>query len=74
MSNKRIFFALWPDDRQRERLRDVINSVAKTVEGHAVDRRNWHVTLAFVGDYPEEQVPELLERDAALAASIQDQG
>ena len=62
MSSTRVFFALWPDDRQRDRLRDVINSVAKTVEGRAVDRRNWHVTLAYVGDFPAERVPELLER------------
>ncbi|NNF41410.1 MAG: RNA 2',3'-cyclic phosphodiesterase [Woeseiaceae bacterium] len=62
MGNKRVFFALWPDDRQRDRLRDIITPVAKTVEGQAVDRRNWHITLAYVGDYPEDQVPELLER------------
>lgn len=62
MSNKRLFFALWPDDRQRDRLRDVINSVAKTVEGRAVDRRSWHVTLAYLGDFPEEQVPGLITR------------
>jgi 2'-5' RNA ligase len=62
MSNKRVFFALWPDNRQRDHLRDVINSVARTVEGKAVDRRDWHVTLVFVGDLPEEQVPDLLER------------
>ena len=62
MSTKRVFFALWPDNRQRDRLRDVINSVAKTVEGTAVDRRNWHITLAFVGAFPEDQVPHLLER------------
>ena len=59
MVNKRLFFALWPDDRQREQLRDVINSVAKTVEGRPVDRGNWHVTLAFIGDFPEERVPDL---------------
>ncbi len=62
MANKRLFFALWPDDRQRDHLRDVINSVAKTVEGRPVDRRGWHVTLAYIGDFPEEQVPEMLAR------------
>lgn len=62
MSNKRVFFALWPDHDQRERLRDAINSVARTVEGRVEDRRNWHVTLAYVGDFAEVQVPELLER------------
>ena len=61
MSTKRLFFALWPDNRQRDRLRDVINSVAKTVEGSAVDRRNWHVTLPFIGDFEERRIPELQE-------------
>jgi 2'-5' RNA ligase len=62
VNTKRLFFALWPDNRQRDRLRDVINSVAKTVEGMAVDRRNWHITLSFVGEFPEDRVPYLLER------------
>jgi len=66
METKRLFFALWPDDRQREQLREVINSVAKTVEGHAVDRRNWHVTLAWVGDYPADRAPQLLERASEI--------
>ncbi len=62
METKRLFFALWPDHRQRERLRDVVASVAKTVEGRVVDRRNWHVTLAFIGPFPENRIPYLLER------------
>ena len=66
MSSKRLFFALWPDDRQRDRLRDVINSVSKTVEGRVVDRRGWHVTLAYLGDFPEKQVPDLLDRASAI--------
>ena len=66
MNTKRLFFALWPDHRQRDRLRDVVASVAKTVEGRAVDRRDWHVTLAFVGPFPESRVPYLLERAAQI--------
>ena len=66
MNTRRLFFALWPDHRQRDRLRDVINSVAKTVEGRAVDRRNWHVTLAFIGAFPAHRVPYLLERAAEI--------
>ena len=62
MNTKRVFFALWPDNRQRDRLRDAVNSVAKTVEGRAVDRRNWHVTLVFIGTFPAHRVPYLLER------------
>ena len=62
MEAKRLFFALWPDHRQRDHLRDVINSVAKTVEGRMVDRRDWHVTLVFIGTFPAHRVPYLLER------------
>jgi len=66
MSTKRVFFGLWPDNRQRDRLRDVINSVAKTVEGRAVDRRNWHITLAFIGDVEAHQIAALQERAAGI--------
>ena len=66
MNTKRLFFALWPDHRQRERLRDVVGSVAKTVEGRAVDRRDWHVTLVFVGPFPENRVPYLLQQAAQI--------
>ena len=66
MNTKRLFFALWPDAGQRDRLRDVVNSVARDVEGRAVDRRNWHVTLAFIGGFPEHRVPYLLERAAQI--------
>ncbi|MCG8371555.1 MAG: RNA 2',3'-cyclic phosphodiesterase [Proteobacteria bacterium] len=62
METKRLFFALWPDHRQRDSLRDVINPVAKTVEGRMVDRRDWHVTLSFIGTFPAHRVPHLLER------------
>ena len=59
MADKKLFFALWPSHRQREMLRDVINPALSTVEGSAVDRRNWHVTLVFIGDFPEEKIPGL---------------
>ena len=66
MITKRLFFALWPDHRQRDRLRDVIAPVAKLVEGRPVDRRNWHVTLAFIGTFPANRVPYLLEHAAEI--------
>jgi len=66
MSNKRIFFALWPDDRQRDRLRDQISPLAKLVEGQVVYRGSWHVTTAFIGDFPEARIPELLARAAQI--------
>ena len=60
MADKKLFFALWPSHRQREQLRDTIIPTLSTVEGNAVERGNWHVTLVFIGGFPEEKIPELL--------------
>ena len=59
MTDKRLFFALWPSDRQRDQLRNTVNPAISAVEGTAVDRRNWHVTLVFIGDFPEARIPGL---------------
>ncbi len=61
MTDRRLFFALWPDDRQRERLRDAMAPLARQVEGRAVPRGNWHVTLVFLGNQPEERIPQFLK-------------
>jgi 2'-5' RNA ligase len=67
MSNRRLFFALWPDDRQRDRLRDHISPLAKLVEGRVVYRGDWHVTTAFIGSFAEARLPELQARAAQVA-------
>jgi 2'-5' RNA ligase len=64
--SRRLFFALWPDARQRERLRDLVNAQAKHLEGRTVNRGNWHVTLVFIGNTPASAVPALLDRAAAI--------
>ena len=66
MAERRLFFALWPDDRQRDTLRNTISPAARTVEGNAVPRGNWHVTLVFIGNFPEERVGELLSAAATV--------
>lgn len=60
MADKTLFFALWPSERQRELLRDTINPALTSVEGSFVDRRDWHVTLVYVGAFPEERIPGLM--------------
>lgn len=67
MSTKRLFFALWPNDRQRDQLRNVISPVAKLVEGTAIYRGDWHVTLAFLGDVEEGCIPDLRKVAESIA-------
>lgn len=59
MSDRQLFYALWPDDRQRDMMRNIINPALSVVEGTAVDRRNWHVTLVYIGAFAEEKIPDL---------------
>ncbi len=66
MADKKLFFALWPDQRQQEALRNTISPIARLVEGNAVVRGNWHVTLVFVGQLPEERIAELIAAAAAI--------
>lgn len=66
MTTRTLFFALWPDDRQRDRMRDFITPVTKLVEGRAVDRRDWHVTLVYVGELEERFIPELQQAASAI--------
>ena len=47
-------------------MRDFISPVARLVEGRAVDRRNWHITLAYIGDFPERRMDELLEATTSI--------
>lgn len=60
MASRTLFFALWPDNRQRERMRDFISPVVRQVEGRATDRREWHITLVYLGDIDEGLIPGLV--------------
>ena len=66
MSTKRIFFALWPDDRQRDHLRDLVSPLTRLFEGRVVNHGNWHVTTAFIGNFPTADIPALLARAAEI--------
>lgn len=55
---RRLFFALWPDDEIRRGIverRDMLGPVSRK----RVPDANLHMTLAFLGDLPAEQVPDI---------------
>ena len=53
MADKRLFFALWPSEEQRQLLVERVDPLLAAVAGRHVDRQNWHVTLVFIGNFPE---------------------
>lgn len=64
--NRRLFFALWPDDQQRRTLLSALEDVLPRLDGRLIPATNWHVTLFFIGLFPAARVPELLARASTI--------
>lgn len=47
---RRLFFALWPDDGLRIELHRVARKAVRLCRGQPVPARNYHLTLAFLGN------------------------
>jgi 2'-5' RNA ligase len=58
----RLFYALWPDDATRYELMQL----QALVTGRKTRLENLHLTLAFLGQQPSEQLPALKNILAAL--------
>ena len=55
---KRLFFALWPDNRVRSQLTEVAGLLPIDT-GRRVPSENFHITLVFLGNVQEQAIPEL---------------
>jgi len=49
---RRLFFAIWPDQITRQAVARTARAPVKRVGGRAVPPRNYHITLAFLGNQP----------------------
>jgi 2'-5' RNA ligase len=67
VSKKRIFFALWPSQKQRKKIEAAIEPYKAALAGKWTDRDNWHVTLVFIGSFPGKDIAAL----QAAASRIQ---
>ena len=65
----RLFFALWPPVEAAERLSGIAGSVSKRFGGKAARQDSIHLTLAFLGDVPEEQLPRLIQTAQSIHAA-----
>jgi len=56
LGQRRIFFALWPDDKVRTEIFQVFNRVSHDrFPGHHLHKNNLHMTLHFIGNVSEEK-------------------
>lgn len=56
---RRLFYALWPDPALRRALAAATADAASRAAGNRIPPANLHVTLAFLGMAPEDDIPEL---------------
>jgi len=55
----KLFFALWPDDDVRLRVARHAIELAREAHGRATRAESLHMTLSFLGQIPDERIPEL---------------
>jgi RNA 2',3'-cyclic 3'-phosphodiesterase len=70
----RLFFALWPDEPQREALAQAAAKAVRSCGGRAVPAANLHITLAFIGSVPRPRVTELGAIARQVAARCAQEG
>jgi 2'-5' RNA ligase len=56
---RRLFFALWPDESQRQALEHASAKAVRRSGGRPVPASNLHVTLAFLGSVAATRIPDL---------------
>ena len=56
---KRVFFALWPTEAQRNALADATLDAVRSSGGRPVPSLNLHTTLSFLGSVPERRIQDL---------------
>lgn len=64
-ASRRLFTALWPDEQQRQQLRQQIKGLPH--HGRAVKADNWHITLKYLGPCDAEQQACLQQQLEGLA-------
>jgi RNA 2',3'-cyclic 3'-phosphodiesterase len=64
----RLFFALWPDADVARRLTQMAGQLKIEGPSRRVDPKNYHMTLAFVGDVPTTELAVLQQIGRSLRA------
>jgi RNA 2',3'-cyclic 3'-phosphodiesterase len=65
----RLFFALWPADPVRDALAAAAAPLLETCRGRRVPKRNYHLTLAFLGGVAAGRLDDVRAAAATAAAA-----
>lgn len=65
----RLFFALWPDDAVCDALAAAARPLLDACRGRQIPKRNYHLTLAFLGGVADERLDAICAAAATVRAS-----
>ena len=65
----RLFFALWPGPELRDALAAAARPLLGACRGRRVPKRNYHLTLAFLGSVPAARLEDLRAVTATVSAA-----
>jgi len=68
-SDRRLFFALWPDEATRAALSHQTRKAVRRCGGRPVPPANYHLTLAFIGNQPAELFKEIVAAATRVRAA-----
>ena len=57
---QKLFFALWPGDKQRQKLTQIQNDLKLAEFSRCTTPENLHITLYFLGEVQSDRIPELI--------------
>lgn len=66
---RRLFFAIWPDGDTRAALVRTTRRAVRRCGGRPVPPRNYHITLAFLGNQPAELFDDIVAAGSAVSAA-----
>lgn len=65
----RLFFACWPTAALQQQLHTLGVELRQQIGGRPTRQDNIHLTLAFIGDVPAQQLPTLQQLAAGISAA-----
>lgn len=65
---KRLFFALWPDEKARGAIARASRTAVRRCGGRPVPAENYHITLAFLGDVAAPLYTDIVAAGRAASA------
>ncbi len=64
--NARLFFAYPIEPTEAQQISNWFETISLNTDARIIPPENYHITIAFVGDHPRSDIPELIEYATTL--------